>query len=182
MRARADGPDLDWSDTDRRAVDLIRALAVLDRSAEGPGFASAEGTARGGYVLAEADGGTPDVILIATGSEVQIALAAQGLLRGSGVAARVVSMPSLEWFAEQDDGFREHVLPASVHASVSIEAGITLGGREYVGDAGASVGLEDFGASADYKKLYAEFGITAERAARAAHTSLATVTAAGGRR
>jgi transketolase len=157
-------------------------LPVLDRSADGPGFAGAEGTARGGYVLAEADGGTPDVILIATGSEVQIALAAQELPRASGIAARVVSMPCLEWFAEQDDDYREQVLPAPVPARVSIEAGITLGWRQYVGDAGASVGLEHFGASADYKKLDAEFGITAERAAQAAHASLATVAAAGGRR
>jgi transketolase len=157
-------------------------LPVLDRSADGPGFASAEGTARGGYVLAEADGGTPDVILIATGSEVQIAIDTQQLLRGSGVAARVVSMPCLEWFAEQDDDYREHVLPVSVRARVSIEAGITLGWREYVGDAGASVGLQHFGASADYRKLYAEFGITTERAAQAAHTSLAAATAAGERR
>ncbi len=155
-------------------------VPVLDRSVDGPGFASAEGTARGGYVLAEADGGTPEVILIATGSEVPIALAARLLLRDSGVAARVVSMPCLEWFAEQDDTYRERVLPASVRARVSIEAGITLGWREYVGDAGASVGLEHFGASADYQKLYAEFGITAERAAQAALASLAGLTGAHG--
>ncbi len=80
----------------------------------------ATGTARGGYVLAETDGGTPEVILIATGREVQIALAAQALLRGSGVAATVVSMPCLKWFAEQDDDYREHVLPASLRARVSI--------------------------------------------------------------
>jgi transketolase len=155
-------------------------LPVLDRSADGPGFAGADGVARGGYVLAEADGGLPHVILIATGSEVQIALAARELLADSGVAARVVSMPCLEWFAEQDDHYREQVLPASVRARVSIEAGITLGWREYVGDAGACVGLEHFGASADYKKLYAEFGITAERAAQAALASLARLTRADG--
>jgi transketolase len=148
-------------------------LPVLDRSADGPGFSSAEGAARGGYVLADADGGTPDVILIATGSEVQIALDARVLLRDHGARARVVSMPCLEWFAEQDDDYRELVLPAAVRARVSIEAGITLGWREYVGDAGASVGLEHFGASADYKKLYAEFGITAERAADVALATLA---------
>jgi transketolase len=153
-------------------------LPVLDRSADGPGLASAEGTARGGYVLAEADAGAPQVILIATGSEVPIALAARLLLRGKGVAARVVSMPCLEWFAEQDVDYREHVLPGAVRARVSIEAGITLGWREYVGDAGASVGLEHFGASADYKKLYAEFGITAEHAAEAALGSLARLTKA----
>ena len=155
---------------------------VLDRSADGPGFGSAEGTARGGYVLAEADGGPPEVILIATGSEVQIALAARGLLRDNGVAARVVSMPCLEWFTEQDEGYREQVLPGAVRARVSIEAGITLGWREYVGDAGASVGLEHFGASADYQKLYAEFGITAEHAAEAALASLARLTGHADRR
>jgi len=148
-------------------------LPVLDRTADGPGLASAEGTARGGYVLAEADGGTPGVILIATGSEVQIALAARARLRESGVAARVVSMPCLEWFAEQDESYREHVLPAAVRARVSVEAGIALGWRGYVGDAGVSISLEHFGESADYRKLYAEFGITAERVAQAAMTSVA---------
>jgi len=148
-------------------------LPVLDRSADGPGYASAEGTARGGYVLAEADGGIPAVILMATGSEVQIALAARDLLGGSGVAARVVSMPCLEWFAEQDEAYREQVLPASVRARVSVEAGIGMGWRGYVGDAGDSISLEHFGASADYQKLYAEFGLTAERVAQAAMTSIA---------
>jgi transketolase len=148
-------------------------VPVLDRSADGPGFASAEGTARGGYVLAEADGGTPGVILMATGSEVPIALAARDLLREGGVAARVVSMPCLEWFAEQDETYREQVLPAAVRARVSIEAGIGLGWRGYVGDAGEIISLEHFGESADYQKLYAEFGITAERAAQAARRSMA---------
>jgi transketolase len=150
-------------------------LPVLDRSADGPGYGSAEGTARGGYVLAEADGGTPAVILIAAGSEVPIALAARDLLRGGGIAARVVSMPCLEWFAEQDETYREQVLPAAVRARVSVEAGIGLGWRGYVGDAGVSISLEHFGESADYRKLYAEFGITAERVAQAALTSLAVV-------
>ncbi|MBO0838073.1 MAG: transketolase, partial [Actinobacteria bacterium] len=150
-------------------------LPVLDRSADGPGLASAEGTARGGYVLADADADEPHVILIATGSEVPIALAARELLRAGGVAARVVSMPCLEWFAEQDETYRDQVLPASVRARVSIEAGIALGWREYVGDAGVSISLEHFGESADYKKLYAEFGITAERAAQAAMASVAAV-------
>jgi transketolase len=150
-------------------------LPVLDRSLAGPGIASAEGTERGGYVLAESDGGAPRVILIATGSEVQIALAARTLLQRQGVAARVVSMPCVEWFSEQDGAYREQVLPAAVRARVSIEAGITLGWREYVGDAGESIGLEHFGASADYTTLYTEFGITAEHAAQAALASLARV-------
>ncbi len=152
-------------------------VPVFDRSADGPGLASAEGVARGGYVLAEAAGGDPAVILMATGSEVQIALAARTLLTADGIPSRVVSMPCLEWFDEQDHAYREQVLPASVRARVSIEAGIALGWRTYVGDAGQSISLEHFGASADYKKLYAEFGLTAEHAVQAAKASLAEVRA-----
>ncbi len=148
-------------------------IPVLDRSADGPGLASAEGAARGGYVLCEAGGtGDPDVILLATGSEVQLALEAARMLSGDGVRARVVSMPCLEWFAEQDTGYQDQVLPRRVRARVSVEAGIALGWRGYVGDAGRSVSLEHFGASADYKTLYTEFGITAERVAAAARDSL----------
>jgi transketolase len=149
-------------------------LPVLDRSADS-GIASAEGTARGGYVLAEAAGGTPAVILIATGSEVQLALAARDQLQAEDIPTRVVSMPCVEWFAEQDDSYREQVLPAAVRARVSVEAGIALGWRNYVGDAGESVSLEHFGASADYKVLFDEFGITAEAVAAAARESLARV-------
>jgi transketolase len=152
-------------------------VPVFDRS-DG-GLASAEGTARGGYVLAEAQSGTPEVILIATGSEVQLALAARDLLQGDGIGARVVSMPCVEWFEQQDADYREQVLPAAVRARVSIEAGIALGWRTYVGDAGASISLEHYGASADYKKLYEEFGITAEAAAAAARDSLARVRSEG---
>jgi transketolase len=152
-------------------------VPVFDRS-DG-GLASAEGTARGGYVLAEAQSATPEVILIATGSEVQLALAARDLLQSDGIGARVVSMPCVEWFEQQDADYREHVLPAAVRARVSIEAGIGLGWRTYVGDAGASISLEHYGASADYKKLYEEFGITAEAAAAAARDSLARVRSQG---
>jgi transketolase len=151
-----------------------QGLPVLDRSAGG-GHGSAEGTARGGYVLAEADGGDPEVILMATGSEVQIALDARILLQDNGVGTRVVSMPCLEWFAEQDRAYREQVLPASVRARVSVEAGVALGWRSYVGDAGRCISLEHFGASADYKKLYEEFGITAASTAQAAMDSLASL-------
>jgi transketolase len=148
-------------------------IPVLDRSAGNEqGLAAAEGTARGGYVLAEADGES-DVILIATGSEVPIALAARTALRRDGIGARVVSMPCVEWFAEQDDAYQQEVLPAGIRARVSVEAGVALGWRTYVGDAGESVSLEHFGASAAYHTLYAEFGITAERVAAAARTSLA---------
>ena len=107
-----------------------------DGDASGDTFASAKNTAKGAYVLAEAPGGTPDVILIATGSEVQIAVDAREKLSAEGINARVVSAPCLEWFEEQDAAYRESVLPAAVKARVSIEAGIALGWRSYVGDAG----------------------------------------------
>jgi transketolase len=147
-------------------------LPVLDRSAA-TGLASAQDAARGGYILADASDGEPDVIVIATGSEVQLALAARDLLAADGIKARVVSMPCVEWFCEQDASYRDQVLPSGIRARVSVEAGIALGWRQFVGDAGRSVSLEHFGASADYRTLYAEFGITAERVAEAARESLA---------
>jgi transketolase len=154
-------------------------LPVLDRGAgRGTSLASAEGAARGGYVLAEAAGGTPEVILIATGSEVQIALDAAGLLQAGGTPTRVVSMPCVEWFDEQDASYRQQVLPPGVRARVSVEAGIALGWRAFTGDFGGNVSLEHFGASAAYEKLYEEFGITAERVAEAARASLARLSAA----
>jgi transketolase len=155
-------------------------LPTLDRSEgnEG-GITSAEGTARGGYVLADGSGGAPEVILIATGSEVQIALDARQLLESAGTPTRVVSMPCVEWFAEQDASYQEQVLPPGVRARVSVEAGIALGWRGYTGDAGESVSLEHFGASAAAEKLYEEFGITADRVAAAARTSLARVAGPG---
>ncbi len=149
-------------------------LPILDRSG-GAGLASAEGTARGGYVLADAQGAQPDVILIGTGSEVQLALVASKLLAADGIKARVVSMPCVEWFGEQDSSYRDQVLPPHIRARVSVEAGIALGWRQFVGDAGRSVSLEHFGASADYNKLYTEFGITADTVAEAARDSLADV-------
>jgi transketolase len=143
-----------------------------DGDASGDTFASAKNVAKGAYVLAEAPGATPDVILIATGSEVQIAVEAREVLKGEGINARVVSAPSLEWFEEQDAAYRESVLPAAVKARVSIEAGIALGWHGYVGDAGRSVSIEHFGASADYKTLFSKFGITTEAAVAAAHESI----------
>ena len=151
-------------------------VPVLDRSA---GLASAEGTARGGYILAEADG-DPAVIIIATGSEVQIALAARDALQAEGTPTRVVSMPCVEWFAEQDASYQEEVLPRRIRARVSVEAGITLGWRSFVGDAGESVGVEHFGASASYQRIYEEFGLTAERVAAVARTVLDRVGAPRG--
>ncbi len=144
-------------------------LPVLDRSAT----ASADGTARGGYVLAEAPDGDPQVILIGTGSEVHIALAAREALWKDKIAARVVSMPCLEWFGRQEQSYRDEVLPPRLRARVSVEAGIGQGWHAIVGDAGEIVSLEHFGASAAYQKLYAEFGITPEAVARAARLSLA---------
>jgi transketolase len=145
-------------------------IPVFDRSA---GLGSAELTGRGGYVLAEADGGKPQVIIIGTGSEVQIALAARDLLQQAGTPARVVSMPCVEWFREQDEGYRNQVLPPAVRARVSIEAGIAQGWHEFTGGTGECVSLEHFGASAAYQTLYEEFGLTAERVAAAARSSLA---------
>ena len=149
-----------------------QGLPVFDRS-PGTGLASAEGTARGGYVLA--DGG--DVILIGTGSEVQLALDARDQLAAEGISARVVSMPCVEWFNAQDESYRREVLPPTIRARVSVEAGITEPWRLFVGDAGASIGVDHFGASAAYQKIYQEFGITAERVAAAARDSLARVRA-----
>ncbi|PYC73972.1 transketolase [Streptomyces tateyamensis] len=140
-------------------------------------FGSAEGAAKGGYVLAEASDGVPQVILIGTGSEVQLAMQAREALEAEGVATRVVSMPSVEWFNEQDQAYRDQVLPPSVKARVSVEAGIAQGWREFVGDHGQIVSLEHFGASADYQVLYQEFGITAEAVAHAAHKSLRSLEA-----
>ena len=144
-----------------------------DGEAHGDTLASAKYVARGAYVLAEAPSGTPDVIFIATGSEVQLALAAREELKADGINARVVSAPCLEWFEEQDAAYRESVLPAAVTARVSIEAGLALTWRSYVGDAGRSVSLEHFGASADYKTLFTKFGITTEAAVAAARDSIA---------
>lgn len=141
------------------------------------GFASAEGVAKGAYVLLEASSGTPDVILIGTGSEVQLAVEAREQLEAAGVATRVVSAPSLEWFDEQDEEYRESVLPKAVRARVSVEAGIAMSWHKLLGEAGRAVSLEHYGASADYQTLYREFGITAEAVVAAAHESLA---AAGG--
>ena len=131
------------------------------------------GAAKGGYVLAEADGGSAEVILIGTGSEVQLALAARETLQAEGVPTRVVSMPCTEWFDEQPAEYRESVLPAAVSARVSVEAGRAMPWYKYVGSQGRCVSLEHFGASADYKKLYEEFGITADAVVEAARESLA---------
>ncbi len=140
-------------------------------------YGSADGTAKGGYILAEASTGTPQVILLGTGSEVQLAVKAREVLEAEGIATRVVSVPSFEWFQEQDQAYRDSVLPPSVKARVSVEAGIAQGWRELVGDHGRIVSLEHFGASADYKVLFEEFGITAERVVAEAHNALRSLEA-----
>ena len=144
----------------------------LHPDAEGEKFASAEGVARGGYVLADSEG-TPDVVLIGTGSEVQLALQAREQLKAQGVSARVVSMPCREWFDAQDAQYRESVVPAGVKARVTVEAGIRMSWNDLLGDAGRAVSLEHFGESADYETLYREFGITAEAVTEAALDSIA---------
>ncbi|MFI9778638.1 transketolase [Streptomyces sp. NPDC051956] len=159
--------------TDRPAgLALTRQnLPVLDRSPRS-GLAPADGAARGGYVLAEADGAVPDVLLVATGSEVPIALDARRILSAEGIAARVVSMPCLEWFADQDEEYRDAVLPPHIEARVSVEAGSALGWYALLGSAGEAVSIEQFGASAPYQRLYEQFGLTPQRVAAAARTSI----------
>ncbi|ANS77653.1 Transketolase [Serinicoccus hydrothermalis] len=147
-------------------------LPVFDRDV----MESAEGTARGAYVLQEAGSGEPEVILVATGSEVQFAVEARERLEADGVATRVVSMPCREWFAQQDRAYREQVLPPRVRARVSVEAAVGQGWREVVGDAGRLISLEHYGASADYQRLYDEFGITADAIVTAARDSITDTT------
>ncbi|MCM1942447.1 transketolase [Streptomyces sp. G3] len=138
-----------------------------------PTYEPNDDAAKGGYVLFEAEGGDAEVVLIATGSEVHVAVEAREALQADGVPTRVVSMPCVEWFEEQDQGYRDSVLPPSVKARVAVEAGVGLTWHKYVGDAGRIVSLEHFGASADAKVLFAEYGFTAENVASAARESLA---------
>jgi transketolase len=135
---------------------------------------------KGGYVLEEASHGLPKVILIATGSEVGLALEARERLEAEGTPTRVVSMPCIEWFRAQERSYQQQVLPPSVKARVSIEAGVTLGWREFVGEAGESVGIDHFGASANVKVLFEQFGFTPDNVVTAAHTTLERVGAITG--
>ncbi|SEK94379.1 transketolase [Streptacidiphilus jiangxiensis] len=138
-----------------------------------PTYARNEDTAKGGYVHTEAEGGDAKVVLIGTGSELQLAVAAREALQAEGIPTRVVSMPSIEWFAEQTQEYRDSVLPPAVRARVAVEAGIALTWYRFVGDAGRVVSLEHFGASADAKVLFREFGFTPEHVVAAAKESLA---------
>ncbi|HUR13441.1 MAG TPA: transketolase [Mycobacteriales bacterium] len=143
-------------------------VPTFDRSQ----VASAELVSKGGYVLADASDGQPKVVLMATGSEVQIAVAAREVLEAEGTPTRVVSLPCFEWFEEQDEAYRLTVLPPNVKARVSVEAGIAMSWQRYLGDHGVAVSLEHFGASASYSVLYEQFGFTTDRVVAAAHASL----------
>ncbi len=148
-----------------------------DDAASGEHWSDTSNVHRGGYVLLDApdlDGrsGEPDVVLVGTGSEVQLAVEAREILRGRGVRARVVSMPCREWFDEQDASYRETVVPPTVKARVSVEAGIAQGWREVVGDHGRIVSIEHYGASAAYERIYRELGVTADAVADAAEDSI----------
>jgi transketolase len=166
--------------TDRPAGLILsrQALPTLDRQT----FASAEGTAKGAYVLKEGSGGTPGsgpaVILIATGSEISIAVEARETLQSQGVSTRIVSMPCREWFEACDQSYRDQVLPPHIRARVSVEAGVPMGWRDFVGDAGRIVSIGHFGASADAATLFREFGFTPAAVVAAAQESIAS---AGGK-
>ena len=146
--------------TSPQALVLSRQnLPVLQRGGK---YAQASQVDKGAYTYVDAENGQPELILIATGSELQFAVSAREELEKSGIPTRVVSMPCFEWFAQQPEQYRQSVLPKDVKARVSIEAGLTSSWREVVGDKGISIGIDHYGASADYKTLYKEFGITSE--------------------
>jgi transketolase len=170
-----------WAEILRRgagpaALCLTRQnVPTWDRSRYG----KVSGVAKGAYVLVEESRpGSPDVVLVATGSEVQLAVRAAEQLERSKVSARVVSMPCREWFEKQTRSYQDKVLPPSVRARVSVEAGVSMGWHDIVGDAGRTVSLEHFGASADYQTLYREFGLTVEAVVKAAKDSLKAARAA----
>lgn len=172
--ADANETSVAWGEILRRTdgpTGIILSRQDLRTVPRGTKYASAEGVAKGGYVLSEASG-EPKVILIATGSEVALALDAQEALQAEGIPTRVVSMPCHEWFDEQPAEYRESVLPSSVSARVSIEAGIAMGWAKYVGGSGASVSIEHFGASASGAKCFEEFGFTVDNVVATAKSVL----------
>ena len=136
-------------------------------------LAPASGVAKGAYVLADAASGRPDVILLATGSEVALALSARDELAADGIGARVVSMPCWELFDSQPQEYRDEVLPPAVRARVAIEQASTLGWDRYVGDAGRIIGMHTFGASAPLKQLLVKFGFTPDRVVEVAKECVA---------
>ncbi len=159
------------------AIVLSRqALPTLDRRTLGP----ASGVAQRAYDLAEAGSGTPEVILLATGSEVHLALEARAEVESGGVGARVVSMPCWELFDRQPQAYRDEVLPPSVRARVAVEQASTLGWDRYIGDGGTVIGMHTFGASAPLKQLLTKFGFTPDRVAAAARECLAAAGGAAG--
>ncbi|WP_327348509.1 transketolase [Streptomyces europaeiscabiei] len=173
--ADANETTIAWAEILRRhATDPAPHGLALTRQGV-PTYAPNSEASKGGYVLQESSTATPETILIATGSEVQLAVAARERLEAEGVGTRVVSMPSVEWFEEQPREYRESVLPPSVKARVAVEAGIGLTWYRYVGDHGRIVSLEHFGASADAKTLFAEYGFTPENVVTAAKESLVAV-------
>jgi transketolase len=150
-----------------------QALPIVPRGEDG--FAGTSEVAKGGYILRDCNR-TPDVILIGTGSEVQYVVTAQKLLAELGIEARVVSMPCREWFDEQDQGYKDSVIPPEIKARVSIEAGVGIGWRDLVGDAGRIISINHYGASAAGGLLFKEFGFTPETVVAAAQESLAAAT------
>ena len=146
-----------------------QALPIFPRGEDG--FADSSQVAKGGYILKDCDR-TPDVILIGTGSEVQYVVEAQKLLAEQDIAARAVSMPCREWFDEQDQGYKDSVIPPEIKARVSIEAGVGIGWRDLVGDAGRTISINHYGASAAGSLLFEKFGFTAETVVTAAHESI----------
>jgi transketolase len=150
-----------------------QAVPIFPRGEDG--FADTSGVAKGGYILKDSDG-TPDVILIATGSEVQHIVTAEQMLTKQGIAARVVSMPCREWFDEQDQEYKDSVIPPDIKARVSIEAGVPNGWRDLVGDAGRIISINHYGASASGSLLFEKFDFTPETVVAAAQSSLDAAT------
>ncbi|MGZ9125760.1 MAG: transketolase-like TK C-terminal-containing protein, partial [Candidatus Binatia bacterium] len=143
-------------------------LPTLDRTKYG----AAAGLAKGAYILADPDGGKPQVILIGTGSEVYLCVEAYEQLKKAGIQARVVSMPSWELFERQSKEYRAQVLPAAVRARVAVEQGVAMGWAQYVGSTGAVIGMKSFGASAPFGHLQKKFGFTVENIVAAAKAQL----------
>jgi len=164
--------------TDRpTALALTRQnLPVFDRGQVAP----ADEVIRGGYILKDASNSQPAVILMGSGSEVQLCLAAQERLEAEGIPTRVVSMPCQEWFRAQDEAYRQRVLPSGVRARVSVEAGVAMSWQDLVGDAGECVSIEHYGASAPYQVLFEQFGFTPDRVVAAARAALSRAGAVKG--
>ncbi|MGB1779649.1 MAG: transketolase-like TK C-terminal-containing protein, partial [Longimicrobiales bacterium] len=165
---RVDGPS--FLALSRQKVPLLTRIgsAVAADDSVSERLASAEGLRRGAYVLAEASGGEPAVLIMASGSELSLALDARSRLESDGIPTRVVSMPSWYLFAQQDPAYRDEVLPPSLAARLSVEAGSTFGWERWIGSQGRSIGIDHFGASAPADVLYEKFGITVDAVVEAA--------------